>query len=330
MLEEVDDIDNMDFDPADFDPRKGVIQSVTPASSSSSSRAPPAGTTSASGPGTGMPPRGFGPPPGFGPQVVEDASAFKDWQIIYPVYFDARRSQSEGRRVSLDHAVENPLARTIVDACAYIGVQVFFEPQKIHPKDWANPGRVRVNLRDPETKIPLNPKVKNKRHLYNLISEYLKKHPTTREDPLKLPLPGMNIKEVPEKPAVPRGWKMNDVVPLHSAALTGGGVSDNIFKDLPGMEGMGSMPGMPGMGGMPGLGGMGLEGLKGLANGKIPPQLASQFANLPGGLKGLESLANSFGGLGGLGGLGGMGGIGGLGGAGPSRGGKSVRGKGRK
>lgn len=39
----------------------------------------------------------------------------------------------------------------------------------------------------------------------------------------------------PEKlapPAVPRGWKMGSILPLHSPALSGGGVSDNFLKEM--------------------------------------------------------------------------------------------------
>lgn len=43
--------------------------------------------------------------------------------------------------------MKNPLAREIVDACQALGLDVVFEPGKMHPKDWANPGRVRVGLR---------------------------------------------------------------------------------------------------------------------------------------------------------------------------------------
>lgn len=39
-------------------------------------------------------------------------------------------------------------------------------------------------------------------------------------------------KEPPPPPAVPRGWKMNTILPLHSPAMSGGGVSDNLFKDM--------------------------------------------------------------------------------------------------
>jgi len=49
-------------------------------------------------------------------------------------------------------------------------------------------------------------------------------------------------------PAVPRGWKMNTILPLHSPALSGGGVSENIFKDIMKEVEGGGMPGLPGMG----------------------------------------------------------------------------------
>lgn len=43
----------------------------------------------------------------------------------------------------------------------------------------------------------------------------------------------MPIPEQPiPPPAVPRGWKMNTILPLHSPALSGGGVSENILKDM--------------------------------------------------------------------------------------------------
>ncbi len=43
---------------------------------------------------------------------------------------------------------------------------------------------------------------------------------------------------------------MNSILPLHSPALSGGGVSDNILKDvMQEMQGAGGIPGMGGMGG---------------------------------------------------------------------------------
>jgi signal recognition particle subunit SRP19 len=60
----------------------------------------------------------------------------------------------------------------------------------------------------------------------------LKAHPTQKTTPFKLPIAGMPMpKEMPE-PAIPKGWKMNKILPLHSPALTGGGVSDNFLQDM--------------------------------------------------------------------------------------------------
>lgn len=49
-------------------------------------------------------------------------------------------------------------------------------------------------------------------------------------------------------PPAPRGWKIGSVLPLHSPALTGGGVSANPLKEtMSELEQSGMMPGgMPG------------------------------------------------------------------------------------
>lgn len=55
-------------------------------------------------------------------------------------------------------------------------------------------------------------------HLYKLIASYLKSHPTTEQSPLKLRVPGLPMpkdNKVPA-PAVPRGFKMGSILPLHS------------------------------------------------------------------------------------------------------------------
>ncbi len=49
--------------------------------------------------------------------------------------------------VGKELAVENPLAREIVNACGRLGLETLFEPTKIHPRDWANPGRVKIKLK---------------------------------------------------------------------------------------------------------------------------------------------------------------------------------------
>ena len=51
-------------------------------------------------------------------------------------------------------------AENIVDAVQMLGLQAGLEPEKLHPKDWANPGRVRVLLKNEDGKS-MNSKIKN-------------------------------------------------------------------------------------------------------------------------------------------------------------------------
>lgn len=70
-------------------------------------------------------------------------------------------------------------------------------------------------------------------HLYTLVAKHLLAHPTTPESPLRLRIHGMPPPTTPiPAPAVPRGWKMSSILPLHSPALSGGGVSENILQDM--------------------------------------------------------------------------------------------------
>ncbi|CAK1362321.1 Signal recognition particle SEC65 subunit [Cercospora beticola] len=162
----------------------------------------------------------------------------KNYQCIYPVYFDASRTRAQGRRVSKEDAVQNPLAREIVEALASIGnekgaaLQIALDPMKTHPKDWANPGRVKVEVKKEGKKVWDG--VENKHHLYKLISAYLKSHPADEKTPLKMQVPGLPMPKdgKPIPPAIPRGMKINSILPLHSPALSGGGVSENMMSDM--------------------------------------------------------------------------------------------------
>lgn len=50
---------------------------------------------------------------------------------------------------------------------------------------------------------------------------------------MRLPIAGMPpSSKPPGPPATPRGWKLNTILPLHSAAVSGGGVSENLFKEM--------------------------------------------------------------------------------------------------
>lgn len=193
-------------------------------------------------------------------QTTENASKYANFQCIYPVYFDKLRSRRQGRMVGIELAVENPMAREIVNACGRHGLETVFEITKCHPKDWANPGRVRVNLRGGR-----NPNVKNKHHLYILISEHLKANPTTVASAKNTIVPGVPppdpSKDYPT-PAIPHGWKIGSILPSYSPALSDGGATEDMFKQM--MSQMQSSGGaMPGgiPGGMPNM--AALQGLLG-------------------------------------------------------------------
>jgi signal recognition particle subunit SRP19 len=101
-------------------------------------------------------------------QSATDESKYKDYQCIYPIYFDRNRTRKEGRRVGIEGAVENPLAREIVAACGRLRLEVLFEPTRMHPKDWANPGRVKVKLKNGQ-----NPAIKNSMPLSPVVCEWI-------------------------------------------------------------------------------------------------------------------------------------------------------------
>ncbi|KIW70172.1 hypothetical protein PV04_02467 [Phialophora macrospora] len=280
-VEELSDSDPDIDDPSNYLPQNDdlVIQPVTAAQTSSIPQQPN--------------PTLFRPPP---PEAASDSSPqsrrqvpteIKHYQCIYPIYFDSTRSKSQGRRVSKNLAIPNPLAFQVLSAIRFsLGENVFriaFEPDKTHPKDWANPGRVKIQLKDFDAgNTPMSRHVQSKAHLYSIIGKWLVEHPTTKESPLDLRLPGLPVPEkfVESEVVVPRRWKMGTILPVHSNAVSGGGVKENFFQEAMeelkaaqakghsagsglGPGGGGGMPDMAalqsmmsGMGGMGGLGGL--------------------------------------------------------------------------
>ena len=129
-IEEVSDSDSdpPDHDPNDFDPADALIRPAD---------IPPPTTV----------PQGL-QPQFKGSTVTKDTEKYKKWQCLYAVYFDVTRTRAQGRRVGKELAVENPLAREIAEAVKFLGLHVMFDPGRQHPKDWANPGRVKVLLKE--------------------------------------------------------------------------------------------------------------------------------------------------------------------------------------
>lgn len=162
------------------------------------------------------------------PQYTEEQKeVIKHMQLIYPCYFDINRSVKEGRRVSKEHAVENPLLKTIYDCCRLLKISCIFEPEKTHPQDFGNPGRVRITLKDEGNAIYDN--YQTKRSLLNVIGEYLQKNPTTwakvkeLQGPLDSKYEGKNVPRV-------KGFRMNEIVPLHSPMIYQNPDTELVYK----------------------------------------------------------------------------------------------------
>lgn len=274
-VEEVSDSDSdpSEMDPSDFDPAlTSSIISPTNIPSAASQPLQQQPTLQPHFPGRAP------------PDNTADRERTKHYQCLYPIYFDSTRSRAEGRRVGKDQGVANPLAQDIANACSQLPLtgQVVFEPAKTHPKDWANPGRVRVLIK--ENGAPAgNGTIKNSKkltnlhlrkscsdrptehQLYKLVADYLRAHPTTEESPMRMRIAGLPppTKPIPP-PAAPKGWKIGTILPLHSPALSGGGVNENYFKDM-----MAEMQGMPGMPSLPG-------GAEGMFGGSSEPPATSK------------------------------------------------------
>ncbi|OAP64318.1 hypothetical protein AYL99_00290 [Fonsecaea erecta] len=290
-VEELSDSDPDIDDPSDFLPHSDdhIIRPTSQTGSSPlASVSTPPSSTSGTNPTLFRPPPGGSSGPGSMPQIRQQSrDEIKRFQTLYPVYFDSTRTKKQGRRVSSQLAIPNPLAWQVLCAVRFaVGENVFqmaFEPEKTHPKDWANPGRVRLLLKDPESHAPLSSHIRSKAHLYTVIGRWLKDHPTTKDSPLELRLPGLPVPENFREAeiAVPRGWKMGTILPVHSAAVSGGGVKDDFFKEameeLRQAQSQGQLPpgGGGGGGGMPDMSalqsmmnGMGGDGRSGWYDGR--------------------------------------------------------------
>uniref|UniRef100_A0A3Q2WHB2 Signal recognition particle 19 kDa protein n=1 Tax=Haplochromis burtoni TaxID=8153 RepID=A0A3Q2WHB2_HAPBU len=69
---------------------------------------------------------------------------------LYPIYINSKKTLAEGRRISVEKAVENPSCTEIRDVLAAAGMNVYME-NKIHPREWNRDGqfkgRVRVQIK---------------------------------------------------------------------------------------------------------------------------------------------------------------------------------------
>lgn len=236
-VEDYDDIDNLDMDLAELDPtlRTPIAPKITPTvvrSQDSEPQESPMDQESRKNQVSFINPE-TGQIEGSAQISKEELDEVKGFQVLYPCYFDKRRTHKEGRRVPLNLAVENPLAKTVADAVRSLGLLCIFEGEKTHPQDFGNPGRVRVFLKEDGKLVPSASSFKGgKRQLMSQIAEYMLKHPTTPESLREIPygpeFDGIEFKRVP----IVKAFKMNDIVPLHSPFLIGHPMTKSIYETI--------------------------------------------------------------------------------------------------
>ncbi|KAF8634846.1 hypothetical protein AX17_004094 [Amanita inopinata Kibby_2008] len=100
--------------------------------------------------------------------TVTDITPYKSWTCIYPIYIDAKRPYGTGqRRVERAKGVWWPLSKDIADAANRLGLGTLHEVNKSHPRDWDNPGRVRIQWKK-DGRL-MNPVIKTKKQLLEMI-----------------------------------------------------------------------------------------------------------------------------------------------------------------
>ena len=75
--------------------------------------------------------------------------------VIWPAYFDADLTRSEGRRVSKALSVSNPSVDEIAQAVQQVGYEAVVERGKRYPREYQTRGRVLVKDSDDASKSDL-------------------------------------------------------------------------------------------------------------------------------------------------------------------------------
>ncbi|WP_049980292.1 signal recognition particle subunit SRP19 [Halolamina rubra] len=75
--------------------------------------------------------------------------------VVYPAYIDAAYSRSEGRRVPIDEAVEEPTVDEIAKAVQQVGYDAVVERDKSYSREYEQRGRVLVQGADDASKNDL-------------------------------------------------------------------------------------------------------------------------------------------------------------------------------
>ncbi|KAI9510166.1 signal recognition particle SRP19 subunit [Russula earlei] len=210
---------------------------------------------------------------------VTDITPYKKWTCVYPIYIDAKRPYGTGaRRISRSKSVWWPLSKDIADACSRLGFGTLHEVNKMHPSDWDNPGRVRVQWK--KDGRPVNANIRTKKQLLETISfqiqrvktDNVPREPYTYSQPVSPPTSKptksktgvgkstaggqtSKAKSRPQRPHLAGRPLPSPPEPLptlksrvsaHSPALPSGVLIDTVRAGMNSTDGQGAIGGIPG------------------------------------------------------------------------------------
>lgn len=88
--------------------------------------------------------------------------------VIWPEYYDSKRSRSQGRRVPRKYAVPDPTLNEIAEAAKSLGLNPILEPDTAYPAAWwKKGGRIILRKVKPKTVIVsrLGKRVAHRHHI---------------------------------------------------------------------------------------------------------------------------------------------------------------------
>jgi len=98
----------------------------------------------------------------------------KRWNIIYPIYINAKAKYSDGRKLPLKQCVERPTAHELGEIAKFLKLPHEVEELKAYSRDFMQRGRLRVQIRSDDNK-PLNPDVPSRKRFMIFAGEHIGK-----------------------------------------------------------------------------------------------------------------------------------------------------------
>lgn len=99
---------------------------------------------------------------------------FKTWFSFYPAYIDSNKTLQEGRRIKKELCVPQPSIKDVMIAAKALGLKFVSIPSKRYPRDFFNPGKMFVCIKNNETGEFINPNIVDRNSMYENIATKLK------------------------------------------------------------------------------------------------------------------------------------------------------------